>query len=847
MSVQAMASLLEVLANRDEAAAAARLAEATELRTSFVERFPTERWADLDVEEYALGTSIDGGSVCWWLEYHTRPVGSIAGGSAKKHLIWQREDETWRFPPRYSSLGEAWESVRAGFVEMLALAAHGDFTSAYDVGALSGAAALRMKTLYMYFPDELLPIFRKPHLDHFLGRLDDQSVPWATIDANRRLMSVLRAEPQLASLSNQDLMFLLYEWDNPQAGGKTYKIAPGPQGLHWDDCLAGGYICVGWDEVGDLNGYSSKDDFKQAFGEHYPYNGNNAQVSRKANELWVLMELEPGDRVVANRGTSEVLGIGTVTDAGYAWRPDRPEYRHTVSVEWDTTHAGPIEPVKAWQTTTVKKVSAAQMRIITGGPTPPSEPGPGPVMVPVEPLYKGIEEALARRSQVILFGPPGTGKTFAARRAAVWLLEGGGASPAAASVLVDPDRFTEAEQRLSSARDQRQQTWFMVANPSQWSWDQMFADGSVEYSFGRLQRNYPRVRAGDLVVGYSSTPAKRVVALARVTGEYDPDGPPESALSLEPVARVSDGLTYEELQADQVLSQSEPARFRCQGTLFALSAAESERTFAMLAERDPSIAATAETATQRLTRVTFHPSYTYEDFIEGFRPQTNASNQLDLVLTDGVFKQVCVAAAAAPDQRFVVLIDEINRGNIPKVLGELITLIETDKRGLTVRLPQSGDEFAVPSNVWIIGTMNTADRSIQLLDTALRRRFAFVELLPDSEPLTGFTAGDLALDVFIDNLNDRIRSRVGREKQVGHAMFFSNGSVIDTAEEFAAVFRHELLPLLQEYLYESYPALAELLGEDVIDPVAERPTDLLDDPESLCAALAARFGAAAST
>ena len=249
---------------------------------------------------------------------------------------------------------------------------------------------------------------------------------------------------------------------------------------------------------------------------------------------------------------------------------------------------------------------------------------------------------------------------------------------------------------------------------------------------------------------------------------------------------------------------------------------------------------------QPLTRITFHPSYTYEDFIEGFRPTPTSTGMLELVLTDGIFKRVCKAAIADLDRRYVVLIDEINRGNIPKIFGELITLIERDKRGLTVQLPQSGDEFAVPPNLLIIGTMNTADRSIHLLDTALRRRFSFIELLPDSELLAGSTAGPLALDLFLDNLNDRIRQRVGREKQVGHAMFFdNNGEVIDTAEGFAAVFRHELLPLLQEYLYEDYKHLAALLGP-VIDTEAERLSAVAGDPEALCEALANQFNAHAS-
>src|SRR5690606_12872175 len=101
---EAIESLLEVLADRDSDAAALRVAEAEQLRAEFVERFPAGGWSGLELERYALGTSVDGGSACWWLEYHTRPVGSISGGSAKKHLIWQRDDGTWRWPPEYDSV-----------------------------------------------------------------------------------------------------------------------------------------------------------------------------------------------------------------------------------------------------------------------------------------------------------------------------------------------------------------------------------------------------------------------------------------------------------------------------------------------------------------------------------------------------------------------------------------------------------------------------------------------------------------------------------------------------------------------------------------------------------------------
>lgn len=821
----------------DRAAEQQRVAESDLLRKQFVERFPIDAWEQLSLESYALGQQIEGGTVCWWLEFKTREVASMSGGSSYKHFIFHAADGTWRYPKEFGSVEQAWTAVRSGFIEMFDLASHGMFDETDDVKVLTGGAALRAKVLYMYFPDDLVPVCSKVHVDHFLRALGQPTSNWSAIRANRQLLAALRDIPELAGLSTQDLGYFLYHWADPRTSVRVFKIAPGERAAHWDACLANGFICVGWDDVGDLAHFESKEAFRDAFRERYPYNGLEAQVRRKSNELWTLMDLEPGDKVVANRGVSEVLAVGTVNDVGYVWHPDRSEYKHTRGVDWDTSYGRKIDPVMAWATTTVSKVPATLFQTITGLTTPKP--------VEIERVYLDLEEALERRGQAIVYGPPGTGKTYTARRAAVWLLEGGSDSKTARELLGDDSRLAARERHLSSGRSPSRQAWFMVANPSHWSWSKLFVDQPVDYSLGRLKRNYPNVRAGDLVVGYESTPTKRIVALARVTSEYDQDAPPESALTLEPIATVKDGLSYDELQTDPVLAGSEPVRFRCQGTLFALSTVEADRILALLTERDPSVAAIAEPSVQRLTRITFHPSYTYEDFVEGFRPTPSGTGMLELTLTDGIFKRVCEAASVDPDRRYIVLIDEINRGNIPKIFGELITLVEKDKRGLTVRLPQSGAEFAVPPNVLLIGTMNTADRSIHLLDTALRRRFSFIELLPDSDLLEGATAGALALDLFLDSLNDRIRKRVGREKQVGHAMFYNGSQVIDSAEEFAAVFRHELLPLLQEYLYEDYKELAVLLGP-VVDAEAERLSPLEDDSESLCAELANHFGANAS-
>jgi 5-methylcytosine-specific restriction protein B len=645
--------------------------------------------------------------------------------------------------------------------------------------------------------------------------------------------------PELAGLSTQELGFFVYHWNDPRTSMKVVKIAPGELAKYWEDCRKNGYICVGWDEVGDLAEFESKEAFREVFSQHFPYNGAEAVVSRKANELWTLRELQPGDKVIANRGTSELLAVGTVKDVGYQWRPERQEFRHTVGVDWDTSVARAIPPVKAWATTTVSKVSAALYRDILGGLAPK-------IMKTVEPdrVYLRLEEALQRRGQAVLYGPPGTGKTYTARRAAVWLLDGGSSNERAAALLSDAAALADRETQLSSSRAPSHHVWFVVANPSQWSWNTLFTDKTVDYRFGRLQRNYPNVRAGDLVVGYESKPTKRIVALARVTAEFDAQEAPH--ITLEPITPVDNGLTYDELQADPLLAESEPMKSRCQGTLFALSAVEADHLLAVLGERDPSAASVATPSVQRLTSITFHPSYAYEDFIEGFRPKQTAEDNMALVLVDGIFKRVCDAARADPTTRYVVLIDEINRGNIPKIFGELITLIEKDKRGFTVQLPQSGVNFGVPPNVLIIGTMNTADRSVQLLDTALRRRFSFLELLPESDHLEGVTAGGLALDTFLDELNQRIRQQFGREKQIGHAMFFHEGGIVDTPESFASMFHYELLPLLQEYLYEDYTELGNLLG-DVIDVGSQRiAADVENDADALCAKLAAKFDASAS-
>ncbi len=221
----------------------------------------------------------------------------------------------------------------------------------------------------------------------------------------------------------------------------------------------------------------------------------------------------------------------------------------------------------------------------------------------------------------------------------------------------------------------------------------------------------------------------------------------------------------------------------------------------------------------------FHPEYGYEDFIEGYRPSSNVHGQLTFALKPGVFRKLCDDAARAPDLDFYIIVDEINRGDVPRIFGELLTLLERDKRGHPVELSASGEVFRVPPNVYVVGTMNTADRSIALLDIALRRRFGFVELMPDYEVLRDASVAGLPLGAWLEDLNSRIRALGGgdaRNRQIGHAFLLDRNGPISRPEQLAAVLRDDIVPLLEEYSYDDFDQLVELLGAKLVDAPAQR-------------------------
>ena len=227
----------------------------------------------------------------------------------------------------------------------------------------------------------------------------------------------------------------------------------------------------------------------------------------------------------------------------------------------------------------------------------------------------------------------------------------------------------------------------------------------------------------------------------------------------------------------------------------------------------------------RIVFTTFHQSYGYEEFIEGIKPiivkasDDNASKDIQYDIQPGSFKQFCeIAGGSETGENYVFIIDEINRGNISKIFGELITLIEPSKRlgedeEMEVILPYSGKPFGVPNNVYLIGTMNTADRSIATIDTALRRRFYFKEILPEPEVLKDIFVEDISISAMLERMNKRITILYDREHTIGHA-YFMGLKASATIDVLGKIFENNIIPLLQEYFYDDYEKIQLVLGDN---------------------------------
>jgi len=580
---------------------------------------------------------------------------------------------------------------------------------------------------------------------------------------------------------------------------RVWLYAPGSRAAYWDDFYDEGIAAVGWDDLGDLSRFGSREEIAAAIRatyelEHNPINGSLA--------CWEFVHvMAPGDLIVAKRGRREILGIGVV-EGDYEHRPERKEFHHVRRVRW--TQRGQFQMPEG-QIFSVKTLTDI---------TP-------------------YAELVARITGFFQIQP---------------------------SSVERPRRF-----------------YWLNSNPSIWRVSQhppghreTYTTHNERGNKRRLYTYFQEVQPGDLVLAYESSPERRLTSEMRVTQGLHERAEGE-CIELEILRHFEEPPSWETLRARPELASCEPLRSP-QGSLFALTEAEHQllleiaegvasleaaeeveyepysvedaldglfmprETFQEILDRlrakkniilqgPPGVGKTFVArrvayalmevkARDRVQMVQFHQSLCYEDFVQGYRPGAGG----EFVLRDGVFFRFC-EQVRSDEASHVFIIDEINRGNLSKILGELMMLIEADKRGPNYAVPltyqRAGEKpFFVPENLYLIGMMNTADRSLALVDYALRRRFSFVDLEPAYESrrfedyLRDRWPPDITEHIIrtMSRLNVQIakdRTNLGPGFRIGHSYF----CVEDAGEtlgpkHFRQIVQTEIAPLLREYWFD---------------------------------------------
>ncbi len=542
------------------------------------------------------------------------------------------------------------------------------------------------------------------------------------------------------------------------AGEKSYK---------WDEFYKEGIMALSWDHLGNLKNYHSQDEIAkelQKYGPQDSYPMNNSKANWEfANEMNI------GDIVYVKKGLEPILlGRGVVT-SDYIYDDTRNEYKSIRKVNW--THNGIYNvdfnelDIKQWNQKTLTDISENKYKD----------------------FCKKIEKVFNNKTQEnknmctqplnqILYGPPGTGKTYKMREYIENILS----SNPGLNINSEEQKLNDIVKDLS---------WYtaiaisMYLNGKQNKYkvsDLMQQKIIKAFALTRENKNLRAALWAQMQI-HTSEDCKTVNYTNRQTPFiFEKNKNSEWYLT-------DDGIKFvEENLADQVEQYKAPNNTRKIEDFYKF--------------------------------ITFHQSYSYEEFVEGIKPNINAeedNSQISYEYNKGIFKEICQQANSDPDNKYLLIIDEINRGNISKIFGELITLIETNKRvrpnkernfentkvekeQLLVTLPYTKSKFGVPNNLYIIGTMNTSDRSIASIDIALRRRFKFVEMMPKPELVADFGCGFQSV---FDKLNTKIKILLDRDHQIGHSYFINTKYANADTNILKEIWFSEIIPLLNEYFY----------------------------------------------
>ncbi len=591
-------------------------------------------------------------------------------------------------------------------------------------------------------------------------------------------------------------------------------LAAGEGGWQWSAFQEQGIITIGWDGTPDLRQFRDKEEIRRVLQDM-----EQTDSSKKNDALacWEFVRaIEKKDIIFAKQGRTKILGYGLV-EGDYVFEPDRQNHKHVRKVRWLSTGE--------WELPEGSKMPLKTLTNITEDPD----------------LVNSI----------------------------------------AKTVSLDLERLEERKGAQSPATGY----WWLNANPKIWDMAETQVGERQTYTSHNEKGNkrqkykyFQEVKPGDIVVGYVTSPQREVIGICKITKGLHATKEGEG-IEFEKTEQLTEPISYETLQANPDLAKSEPI-INNQGSLFKLSEQEYEIIRSLIDETHippaidiipyskqaameglflpetqfdemlnalkekknivlqgaPGVGKTfvakrlayafvGSNDPKRVETIQFHQSYSYEDFIQGFRPTAKGNFELKY----GIFHQFCRRAQRHESQEkpYVFIIDEINRGNLSKIFGELMMLVEPDKRGKEYAIPlaysQDADEtFYIPENLYLIGMMNTADRSLAMVDYALRRRFRFITLRPEfgsnwfQRWLADAGVGsDLVKKIVsrMSALNEIIATdtkNLGPGYQIGHSYFCPTGKDLKPDENwYRRVIETEIVPLIQEYWFDDEQKVKE--------------------------------------
>jgi hypothetical protein len=541
-------------------------------------------------------------------------------------------------------------------------------------------------------------------------------------------------------------------------------ISPGESSEFWDEFKNENIIAIEYDELNDFSLYKTDAAIANAIKNCEWYNEDNKPTNHVKCITDFSKSMQIGDVVIIKKGLSKLLGYGIIK-SDYKYDETR-KFKNFRNVEW--------KQIGEWKTES--RFNVKTLTKITDYESKNKKFNYWHEYLLSVMNEKNESKNMESTVNQIFYGPPGTGKTYSLKQNYF-------------------PRYTISETKISKEKH-------LENIISECTWLDVIAIALIEQGKSKVSE----------ILNNKWVQAKQ-----------------KNMSSKTPRQTIWGKLGFHTLESCQNVNNSRRSNItifnKDENSYWEISEMEAKEKIPEvyeLIEKVNNYVPSKGINTKNYEFITFHQSYSYEDFIEGIKPvmsenETSDGSELQYQIQDGIFKKLCMRADKNPSERFAIFIDEINRGNVSAIFGELITLIEQDKRKgqaneISVQLPYSKDLFSVPSNIDIYGTMNTADRSVEALDTALRRRFSFVEMMPDVSLLESQNIDSINLKDVLSTINDRIEILIDRDHTIGHSYFMD----LKNSEELKLAFKDKIVPLLQEYFYGDYGKIGLVLGDGFV-------------------------------